>query len=251
MKVKDQVSFTWVGDEHNLIVVEDYNGTYPCMGGNSAEITDNNGIHTVHYTLSKATTYYFYCNNPPSHCKDGMQKTVTALAAGANIVDAAPGQYNDPYDQMEIKDCMLGQYQDENGVTSCKTSKTCEVGKYVQNHILSNKNRAAFDRDCTVCANDKYTTSHNAKTCLRCDTGKRSNGDRTGCEDADGNDMHTWLILIIIVLALILTVLLFLLYRRFKKQNSWPASREVLSAPSPSAQPLKESLSSYLNTLIY
>ena len=49
-----------------------------------------------------------------------------------------------------------------------------------------------MDRDCKTCSIDRYSTSDNVQSCTSCETGKRANMQRTGCEDAEGEDMPVW-----------------------------------------------------------
>ena len=188
----DVIYFKWIDAEHNVMKVEDYDGTDKCNGGDTVtDWTDIDGYRHVNYTFTTNKTYYFYCNIS-NHCESGMQKTVTVLPKGAVLTNATPGHKNDPYDQMKVKGCALGEYQDEHGVTSCKTSTSCEAGKYIFNYAVSNKSKATENRDCKTCSIDRYSTSDNVQSCTSCETGKRANMQRTGCEDADGEDMPVW-----------------------------------------------------------
>ena len=193
LNVDDVIYFKWINAEHNVMIVEDYDGTDKCHDGDSImDWTDIDGYHHVNFTFAAPQTYYFYCNKG-NHCLNGMHKTVTVLPKGATYTNATPGYYNDPYDQMVVKGCTLGSYQSDEGITSCKTSTSCEVGKYVRNYAVSHKANAASDRECMTCSNDRFSTSPNVASCTSCETGKRANIHRTGCEDSDGDDMPAWI----------------------------------------------------------
>ena len=177
--VNDAIRFVYNSSIHDVHVVKDYDGTTTCQEG-VTQTASNGGLN---YTVEENTTYYFYCSIL-DHCSRGMHKTITVLPKGASYDDSNLGHYNDPYDQMAEKECQTGTYQDDIGEIKCKTSTTCESGKYVDNHLVSHKNAARVDRTCGTCAVGRYTSGTNLPQCTVCSS-KIANDDRTGCKDDD------------------------------------------------------------------
>ena len=161
--------------------------------------------------LSDNGTYYFYC---PNHCEDGMQLLVTVLPIGTTPTPSTPGSYNDPYDQMEIKQCEIGKYQDEPGQTECKQIQDCLPGTfqiYFNNVVGSDS-----DNDCRPCTGETYTNEINSHICSECPSEQKANEENTGCvpasdEDADTVEAWIWILVgggsgILFIVAVVLIV---------------------------------------------
>ena len=215
----DVIFFNWTALYHKVNVVTDYNGTYTCQGGEEhTGVTDVLGYESFNYTFPANGTYYFYC--PISnHCENGMQKTVTVLPRelrGQAYETSSAGYYNDPYQQMEKEPCSLGTYQDEEGKTSCKMSRTCEKGFRIQNFEVSDKVMATEDRVCKLCAVDRYSTEENSRGCTKCGGGVRSDETRTRCLGGENDDMDPAILYSIIGISAAMVIFgsVFFIYRR-------------------------------------
>ena len=186
--VGDTIQFLYDLNDHNVMVVEDYDGTAPCTGGTPVP---HDGVGS-NYTMNRSTTYYFYCAFAPSHCPGGMQKTVTVLPKDDTYTESLAGNYNDPYDQMAAKNCQIGEYQDQTGQTMCKESATCPAGTYVDDYSVSHKVSATVDRTCQGCPVGRYTDQANQASCTLCST-RIANDARTGCTE-DEEKTPEWVV---------------------------------------------------------
>jgi hypothetical protein len=188
MSVGDVIRFE-VQSDHNVMLVHDYDGTTTCSFGTLL----TNDVETYEYAFNATGTYYFYCSNG-NHCEEGMHKTVTILARGVGYNEAPVGNYNDPYDSMEVKDCATGTYQDHAGQTSCKAMSTCGGGQKVADLVEDRTE----DRRCVPCPVGTYSEGSNALGCQRCPGGMKPNGNRSGCvEEDDEDEVPLWVILLL------------------------------------------------------
>ena len=227
--VNDMISFTWTDDHHDLLLVNNYDGSTTCMGGqNIPNDTFVDPYHSVSYTFSAPGTYYFYC--PYSdHCQNGMQKTVTVLPIDVTVDVADKGEYNDPYDQMIKKACPVGEYQDQAGETFCKESSHCPAGFHVDNFILSEKEGAPTNRQCVKCAVDRISTTANSRYCEKCTKGTPADSNRTRCLHDDGDEMEDWVLYVIIAASVLAFIIVgVLVYKFSSKRKSESKKRNAI-----------------------
>ena len=201
MEVGDEIEFEIVPPNHGVHMVEDFSessqdcpdGEDLTNGGSSMECTADKCY--ILWQLLSNKTYYLYCPNE-NHCQDGMQLLVTVLPIGTTPTPSTPGSYNDPYDQMVIKQCEIGKYQDEPGQTECKQIQDCLPGTFqISNNTNTEILGSTFDRDCRPCIGEKlYTNEINSQTCSSCPSKQKANEENTGCvPDSDEDTVEAWI----------------------------------------------------------